>query len=350
MNYSITIIWWSSGFWKWLTSYILREYSSYCTITITGWNAEKVQAVASEMWVKYSFSNVDAVMWADIVIYSAPISKTKQIILDTLPHIKPWAIISDVTSIKWFPSEVMERCEKKDVCVIPTHPMFGPYIQSIAGQVIVLTAREQYKKHKAYKFLCSELKKLKARVIETSPDQHDQMMAVVQWLTHLNMFTFARTLERLQFDVSLSLQFVSPIYKLMLSSVGRYLSQSPWLYADIQMYNSEIIQVQSAYQESIEEFQEITKNKDINTFCSTIESSANFVWTEVCNKGQAYTDKMIYLLGQQIERAKISVWKYIQIRDIYSGEVVSWILRSFTKDILVFENDERYHLDFYEII
>jgi prephenate dehydrogenase len=33
--------------------------------------------------------------------------------------------------------------------------------------------------------------------METMPVEHDKMMAVVQGLTHLNMFVFAETIKRL---------------------------------------------------------------------------------------------------------------------------------------------------------
>jgi prephenate dehydrogenase len=67
-----------------------------------------------------------------------------------------------------------------DIIVIPTHPMFGPYISSIAGQVCVLTPEETVKNTAEYKFLKNFLKIKQAKVIESTPAYHDKMMAVVQ--------------------------------------------------------------------------------------------------------------------------------------------------------------------------
>jgi len=44
-------------------------------------------------------------------------------------------------------------------------------------------------------------------------------MAVVQGLTHFNMFVLADTMKKVKFDIEKSFNFVSPIYKLMISSV-----------------------------------------------------------------------------------------------------------------------------------
>jgi prephenate dehydrogenase len=70
--------------------------------------------------------------------------------------------------------------KRDDIIVIPTHPMFGPYISSIAGQVFVLTPGKIVEKTPEYLFLKNFLKTQKAKVIESTPEYHDKMMAVVQ--------------------------------------------------------------------------------------------------------------------------------------------------------------------------
>jgi prephenate dehydrogenase len=83
-----------------------------------------------------------------------------------------------VTSIKKFPTQAMLK--RDDIIVIPTHPMFGPYISSIAGQVFVLTAQSEVKSTSQYKYLKNFLQENKAKVREETPEYHDKMMAVVQ--------------------------------------------------------------------------------------------------------------------------------------------------------------------------
>jgi prephenate dehydrogenase len=47
-----------------------------------------------------------------------------------------------------------------------------------------------------------------------------------------------------------TLDFVSPIYKLMIASVSRYIGHSPELYADIQMNNEEILKIHDLFTKS----------------------------------------------------------------------------------------------------
>ncbi len=330
--YNIVILWGTNGFGKWLSEYILEHFWEHCEITTTGRQDD----------------NIVAVKHADIVIYAVPIAKTQEVIELTLAHIQPWAIVADVTSIKKFPSRAMQM--RDDITVIPTHPMFGPYISSIAGQVCVLTPDEATKQTPAYKFLYQYLQSQKARVIESTPEYHDKMMAVVQGLTHLNMFVVGETMKRLGFNIADSMDFISPIYKLMVSSVGRYLGQNPWLYADIQMYNDEILSVHEKFLDTAKNFHSSVQRKDTQKFCQDIIEARNALWIENCQEGQAYTDKVIYLLGRQIEILKKSMWKHISLKNIYTGERVDGILESFEAGKILLDSQKSYSIDEYEVI
>lgn len=346
--YKISILWGTDGFWKWLTEYILREFSSYVSITITGRNIEKGTALSRELRVTFMQDNLKAVKEADIVIYSVPISLTEKIIWETLPLIKSWAVIADVTSIKKFPSHTMHV--RKDLIVIPTHPMLGPYISSIAGQVFVLTPNKVSEQTQEYKFLKKFLKNQKAKVIESTPEYHDKTMAVVQWLTHLNMFVIWETMKRLGFNIADSLDFISPIYKLMASSVGRYLGQNPWLYADIQMYNDEVLWVHEKFLDTANNFHNSVKNKDYDKFCSDIISAREFLWEENCQQGQEYTDKVIYMMGAQIDILKTNLWNKIWLKNIYSWEYLQCVLEKYEWWNIFLSGWKIYNIDEFEVI
>jgi len=176
-----------------------------------------------------------------------------------------------------------------------------PYISTISGQVFVLTPDESVKHTQEYVFLKSFLESKKAKVREESPEKHDEMMAVVQWLTHLNMFVVAETMKRLNFDVQASEDFISPIYKLMISSVGRYLGQNPGLYADIQIHNEKVLDVHEAFLETAKNFHTSVLEKSPQKFCEDIFSAREFLGQQFCEEGQKYTDNIIDLLGKQID-------------------------------------------------
>lgn len=346
--YNITILWWSDGFWKWLAQYILNEFRGYVKVTITARNRDKWEKVAWELGARFTDDNIQAVQDADIVIYSVPIGLTESIIQTTLPHCKTWAVVADVTSIKKFPSAAMQK--RDDIIVIPTHPMFWPYISSIAGQVFVLTPHKTVEYTSEYLFLKNFLTAQKAKVIQSTPEFHDRMMAVVQWLTHLNMFVVGETMKRLWFNIADSMDFISPIYKLMVSSVWRYLWQNPWLYADIQMYNDEVLWVHEKFLDTANNFHSSVKNKDYDKFCSDIISAREFFWVNNCQQWQEYTDKVIYMMWAQIDILKNNIWKSVQLKNIYTSEIVLGVLEKYQWWEIFLSGGNIYNIDRYEVI
>jgi len=345
----IVIIGWTDWFWKWLASFILKNFRNDVNLVITWRNQEKWNKVALELDCKFSQNTREEIIDSDITIFAVPIAYTTKIIEMYAPYLKLGSVVCDVTSIKKEPSKALKKYSPAGVLVIPTHPMFGPFVSSIAGQIFVLSPEEDVKKDKRYKFLKKFLINSWAKVVEETPKQHDKMMAVVQGLTHLNMFVLADTMKKLNFDIKKSFNFVSPIYKIMISSVWRYVSQNPKLYADIQMNNSEVLKVHKEFMKSIQEFNNFVLQKDENSFIENIEDSKKYFENEA-EKWQIYTDKIIYLLWKQMDKAKNSIWKQIILENIYSKERKTWILEKFEDRKLFLNNGEILELDMWEVI
>ena len=353
MKQNITIIWATDGFWKWVAEFLLKHFWSDINLTITWRNIEKWENLISlfqreypqgEGLSKFSINNIESVKNADITIFAVPIAFMEETIKNVAPNLKENSLVLDVCSIKVFPSETLKKYSPSSVLVIPTHPMFGPFISSIAGQIFVLTAEEKDRQDFRYKFLVDFLKNHSAKVLEVWAKEHDKMMAVVQWLTHYDIFVFWETMKKLWVDIEKSLDFVSPIYKLKISSVARYMHQNPWLYSDIQMFNKEILNVHKTFMEVSSNFNKIVKEKDSKTFVKNIESTQKYFW-ENAKKWQLYTDKIIYLISKQIELVKNNIWEIMNFENIYTQKIISWKIIKFEKEIIYLSSWEELILD-----
>ena len=336
----VTIVWWTAGFGKWLAEYIWDNFSKQVEITITGRNQERWEKVCKEIWCFYNPDNIDSVKNADIVIISVPIFITNNTIKEVAPHMKSWAVLADVTSIKKTPSEYMKKYAPDNVLVIPVHPMFWPYIKKISWQVFVLTAEEKTKKDPRYIFLKRFLLERNANVEETSAIEHDKMMAVVQWLTHFVLFVLWDTIRKLDVDVALSQKFVSPVYKLLVSTVARYMNQNPWLYADIQMNNEEILNVHDIFMESANLFNSIVKRKDEKEFVNQINQASKHFGASA-EEWQKYTDKIVYLIWKQINYIKDNIWKQMLIENIYTKDILHIVIKDFDGKYIILENGDK---------
>ncbi len=347
MRKNITIIWWSDWFGKWLASFITKSFTKNINLTITWRDIEKLEKLSSELSCNYETDNIKSVTEADVVIFAVPIWFMVETIKQVWPYIKKWAMALDVTSIKDSPSKALRKYCKKWVLVLPTHPMFGPYISTIAGQIFVLCPEKKDKSDPRYIFLKNFLEENDAKVIEETPKNHDKMMAVVQWLTHFDMFVFWETIRRLKLDLKKSMDFVSPIYKIMISSVARYLNQNPKLYSDIQIYNKEVLKVHKTFMKTTNDFNKIVKDKNEKKFIKTATKTKNYFWDDA-NEWQEYTDKIIYMIWRQSELAHKKTWKIVSIENIYTREKVRWLLEKVENETL-FINGESYKINNWNI-
>jgi len=301
-------------------------------VVISGPNEASGKEAAEKTGAYYVKDNVKAAEDADIVILSVPINVTLDVIKEVAPHVKSGGLLMDVTSVKEKPCEYMDKYAPADVEVLGTHPVFGHRIPSLDGQVFILTP---VRGGKWVSCVRDFLAKHRARVYESTPKEHDHVMAVVQGLTHFNYISIGKTLEKLSFNVRESRKYSSPIYDLMLDMVGRIIGQNPKLYASIQMQNPEVTEVHRVFLETASELADAVKKKDEKRFISMMKDAAhNF---DDLERAMGRSDKAIHSLVSELEALKNSTGKEICLRHIYSGKKHLGIVRSVTPDIVVLE-------------
>jgi prephenate dehydrogenase/chorismate mutase/prephenate dehydrogenase len=171
---------------------------------------------------------------ADIVIVSVPLTLTTTVIAELAPYLKPQTLLADFCSIKTEPMDTMLALHSGPV--LGLHPMFGPGVNCLQGQTIVVCKGRD---HTRTQSLLNALKSEQAKLEFCSAAEHDQMMTVVQAVRHFSTFSLGSFLAREKVDVTRSLQFASPVYRLEIDMVSRLLAQDAELYADIMLATPE---------------------------------------------------------------------------------------------------------------
>jgi prephenate dehydrogenase len=197
------------------------------------WGPSGKTDVAERMGVRYAHDMMKKVEDNDIVLLSVPIEKTVEVIRQVAPRMRPGSLLMDVTSLKSEPMRTMTSHAPQGVEVIGTHPMFGPTMPTMKGQTIIMTpavGRSETWLPRMRSLFESD----GARIEVLDPEEHDEIMAVVQALTHFAYIGIGATLQVLDFDVEKSRKYMSPVYEIMIDFVGRILDQNPELYASIQ--------------------------------------------------------------------------------------------------------------------
>ncbi len=281
------------------------------------WGINKRKDIAKEMGVQFADDLDGEIKTSHIVMISVPINITEKLIKDIAPKMTAGSLLMDITSIKTGPMDAMLKYAPPDAEVMGTHPMFGPSIPDIRGQIVIFTPAEG-RCARWFPVIRSLYEDNGAHIEIMDPVQHDRMMAVVQGLTHFAYISIGAVFRELEFDVANSRRFMSPMYDIMLDLVGRILAQNPYLYAMIQM-NPEVAKVHRAYIEQCDRMAEMVRNKDIEGFVILMKKAAvHFGDTESALRR---SEKLIGTKIAEHEELVRSIGSERALKHIYSGVV-----------------------------
>ncbi len=231
--------------------------------------------------------NADIAETCDLVIVSVPIRDTMRVISEIAPLLGKDQVLCDFTSLKVAPVAAMLESKAQ---VIGLHPMFGPTVSSIARQTIIMCPA------RITGTTLSNLRDIFLRegaiCTIATPEEHDRMMAIVQGLTHFVTICMADSIRRLGIDIEKTGPFMSPVYEIELSLVGRLLSQDPALYADILQQNPFVPGVLAACRSAAGELSEIVQGGDPAAFAEFFSRDTRHLGT-YCERGQELTDALI---------------------------------------------------------
>ncbi|ODS42025.1 MAG: hypothetical protein MSIBF_01370 [Candidatus Altiarchaeales archaeon IMC4] len=301
-------------------------------VIVSGPTESKGVKAEKELGVVYEKDNNKAAECGDVVIITVPIEYTPETIKEVAPHVKKGSLLMDFTSIKEEPCRLMQECAKPGVEVIGTHPVFGPRLSSIEGQVFVIT---NVSGKKWLKWLKEFLDRQRAKVIETTPREHDETMAVVQGLTHFAYIAIGKTLEEMDFDIKESRRFSSPIYELMLNLIGRIIGQDPHLYASIQMENPRVLDVHRVFLKTAENLSKVVKKGDEKEFVGIMSRAAKHF--DDVDYAMGMSDKAIASLVNGLQDLKDLSGAEVSLRHIYSGQVHTGIIRKVTAENVIID-------------
>ncbi|MCZ7357344.1 MAG: prephenate dehydrogenase [Candidatus Methanoperedens sp.] len=290
------------------------------------WGINKRKDIAEALGVRFAEDIDSEIKTSDIVMISVPINITGKTISEIAPKMSAGSLLMDITSIKKGPVEAMLKYAPVDIEILGTHPMFGPSIPDIRGQIVIFTPVEG-RSSRWFPVIRSLYEDNGAHIEIMDSAQHDRTMAVVQGLTHFAYISIGSVFRELEFDVAKSRRFMSPMYDIMLDLVGRILAQNPYLYAMIQM-NPEVAKVHKAYINQCNQMAEIVRNGDIEGFVALMKKAAvHFGDTESALRG---SEKLIGSKIAEHEELVRSIGHARALRHIYSGVIHFGIVKKVT--------------------
>ncbi|MBI2329360.1 MAG: prephenate dehydrogenase [Chloroflexi bacterium] len=256
----VAIIGGSGKMGRWFARFLLQDGKE---VIITGRNEPKLLAAREQLGVEATTSLRSAVEGSDLVLLSVPIDSFEEVVKQLPPCLQPGQIVIDITSIKVFPVETMHKYLKAGV-VLGAHPVFGPGAGDITNQNFVLTPTNEPETALAEK-VEQYLTARGAAVTLMTPQEHDEMMAVILGLSHFIAIVAADTL--LGFAKFQQMAAIGgTTYKMLVMLVESVLSEDAELYASLQMHLPELAEIEALFQRNSKIWADIVRHKDGQEF------------------------------------------------------------------------------------
>ena len=211
---------------------------------------------------------------ADLAIVSVPIEQTVPIIEKAAPYLGASTTLADVTSIKT--PIVQAMLDRHPGPVLGLHPMFGPGVDSFLSQnVVVCSGRQQ----QAYQWFLDFIASRGGKLICCTPKEHDRMMVIVQAIRHFSTFALGAFLAEEGVDLSRTLEFASPLYRMQLNLVSRLFAGDASLYLNV-MLPGERPQIISRLAATYNRLAELLEKSDRTALTAEFEVACNFFGQE----------------------------------------------------------------------
>ncbi len=170
---------------------------------------------------------------AKVIIISVPMDCFEAVIKEISPLVNESHWVMDICSLKKEPIEIM-KSHLKCTEILGTHPLFGPYEKDLKGKIMALCPVKG-------KDLLNWAKKTFSeeglKVVEVSPEKHDEIMGVVQTLNHFWLVLLANLIKELDLNIEDLVNLSTPSFLKQLLILKRLARQDENLYARIQFDN-----------------------------------------------------------------------------------------------------------------
>jgi len=280
----VAIIGGSGKMGRWFARFLRQEGYQ---VVITGRSEGKLKEARQQLGVSATTDNLAAVKGARAVLISVPIENFEAVVKQIGPHTEPEQFIIDVTSIKAFPVAKMHQHIKAGV-VLGGHPVFGPGAKDVAYRSFILTPTNNEEKALARK-VKDYLETRGARATLMSPEEHDELMAVVLGLAHFIAIASADTL--LSFDRLNRLGAIGGVtFRLLLTLTESVISEDPEFYASLQMHLPRLAEIERGFQEKVRDWAELVAGGDKEQFARRMRALKERYREVTPDFGSAYED------------------------------------------------------------
>jgi prephenate dehydrogenase len=208
----------------------------------------------------------------EVIFVAVPIPLMDRVMAELGPYTPPQGVVIDLCSVKEGPvRSMLAHCQGE---VIGAHPLFGPAVGSLQGQTFfICPARGQRWLGWLRRFVQGQ----GLKPVEMEPRAHDHLMAVVQVLRHMLIFTFGLSLRDLGFDPASQARLLGPWFSQLLAQAENQATQGAELFTDLAFFNPAAEEVCRVYRTAAQTLGQAYGSRDRSALLGTLESVSDYL-------------------------------------------------------------------------
>jgi prephenate dehydrogenase len=192
----------------------------------------------------------------DALFYCVAISSLEDVLVQSTSNFKEGTVVFDTCSVKMKPAEWMQKHVPANNSIIATHPMFGPDSYYNAKEPLPMVMANIRGDESDFKGWTDYFTHKFMRVELMSPEQHDEMVAYSQGITHY--------IGRVLADLDLKNTKINTLgYQKLMEIIQQTCNDNWQLFVDLQRYNPYTKKMRQDLHESIEKIYTFLKVNDL---------------------------------------------------------------------------------------
>ena len=194
--------------------------------------------------------------------------------LELVSNTKTNALVFDIASLKSPILGTLEKAGQNLPNLVSIHPMFGPDVELLTGENILIC---DLGSQKATQMAADFFSKTSATLTITTPEQHDKLMGDVLGLSHFMNLLFGKTLSQTENEIEQLIGSKSTTFKSQINVTGKVVSENPSLYFEIQKLNSFTPEIYRRIQKSFDEITGHILEDSAESFADSMKQSNKFL-------------------------------------------------------------------------
>ncbi|KGE18887.1 prephenate dehydrogenase dimerization domain-containing protein [Paenibacillus wynnii] len=220
---------------------------------------------------------ISVIRMADMVILALPERVAMNALAIVSNLMKPESLLAHTLSVQ-LPIATKIDYLGISLEVVGLNPMFAPNLSIVGRPVAAIIHNEGPRVAELLQLLSD----VGARVVRIDAEEHDQLVAAMQALTHASIISFGLALSTLNVDIAKLSLLAPPPHSTMLALLARISSGTPEVYWDVQTANQQASMARIALVNAIHRLNALTTNESaLDDFIDLLSETREVLGNEI---------------------------------------------------------------------